>query len=160
MVSGHKPLVLDGHTAAWASWWPAARRGCAPSGSTSPRGRDGSGRGGPARGVPTLDPTRKAARLVLDEARVVPLGPAGRPGRPLAPGARRRGGGLASELTGVADRALEEATEYAKQRVVFDRRWPPPSGKSPDRRHVHGLEMARSRVQFAPLGLGHRDPTA
>ena len=58
--------------------------------------------------------------------------------------------GLAAELVGVADRALEEAVEYAKVRVVFDR--PIASFQSVKHRIVdmyQALEMARAGVHFA-----------
>ena len=93
------------------SWWRWARTGSARSCCRRRRPRL----------VPALDPTRKLARLVLDEEPVEPLGP---------PGDQARCGervlddvavALAAELVGVADRALEEAVEYAKVRVVFDR---------------------------------------
>ncbi len=50
----------------------------------------------------------------------------------------------------MADRALEEAVEYAKVRVVFDR--PIASFQSVKHRIVdmyHALEMARAGVHFA-----------
>ncbi len=58
--------------------------------------------------------------------------------------------GLAAELIGVSARALDEAVEYAKVRVVFDR--PIASFQSVKHRIVdmyHALEMARAGVHFA-----------
>ncbi len=69
--------------------------------------------------------------------------------------------GLAAELVGVADRALDEAVEYAKVRVVFDR--PIASFQSVKHRIVdmyHSLEMARAGVHFAAWAAGHRSPRA
>ena len=57
---------------------------------------------------------------------------------------------LAAELIGVSDRALEEAVEYSKARVVFDR--PIASFQSVKHRIVdmyQGLELARAGVHFA-----------
>ena len=140
VVSGLKPLVLDGHTADWVIVVARSEEGVRSFLLEQPT----------ADAVPTLDPTRKAARIVLDETRVTPLGPVGNQA-----GLWRRilddaAVGLASETVGVADRALAEATEYAKQRVVFDR--PIASFQVVKHRIVdmfHGLEMARAGAQFA-----------
>ena len=67
--------------------------------------------------------------------------------------------GLASELVGVADRALEEAIEYAKARIVFDR--PVAAFQVVQHRMVdmfHGLEMARVGAQFAAWASDTDDP--
>ena len=109
--------------------------------------------------MPTLDPTRKAARLVLDEARVVPLGPAGGQASLWRRVLDDVAVALASELTGVADRALEEATEYAKQRVVFDR--PVATYQVVKHRLVdmfHALEMSRVGAQYAAWASDAEDP--
>ena len=60
VVSGHKPLVLDGHTADWAIVVARSEEGVRSFLLEHPD----------AEAVPTLDPTRKAARLVLEETRV------------------------------------------------------------------------------------------
>jgi alkylation response protein AidB-like acyl-CoA dehydrogenase len=158
VVSGHKPLVVDGHTADWAV--------------VVARGEEGVrsflldlAGGGRADGsvtveaVPTLDPTRKAARILLDEAHVVPLGPAGHQGDLWRRVLDDVAVALASELVGVADRALEEATEYAKVRVTFDR--PIATYQVVKHRLVdmfHSLEMARVGAQFAAWASDAEDP--
>ncbi len=140
VVSGSKPVVVDGHTADWAIVVALAEEGIRSFLLPAPK----------AEAVPALDPTRKLARLVLQEEPVEPLGPVG----DQAPLWRRVlddvSVGLAAELVGVADRSLEEAVEYAKVRVVFDR--PIASFQSVKHRIVdmyHALEMARAGVHFA-----------
>jgi alkylation response protein AidB-like acyl-CoA dehydrogenase len=81
---------------------------------------------------------------------VVPLGPGGNQAALWRRVLDDVSVGLASELVGVADRALEEATEYAKGRVVFDR--PIATFQVVKHRLVdmfHALEMARVGAQFA-----------
>ncbi len=140
VLTGHKPLVLDAHTADWVIVVARGEEGVRSYLLEQPS----------VEAVPTLDPTRKAARLVLDETRVTPLGP---PGSQAALWRRVLDDvavGLASETVGVADRALEEAVEYAKERVVFDR--PIATFQVVKHRIVdmfHGLEMARAGTQFA-----------
>jgi len=140
VVSGVKPVVVDGHTADWAIVVALAEDGVRSFLLRGPR----------AEAVPNLDPTRKLARLVLDEEPVEPLGPPG------DQNALWRGVlddvsvALAAELVGVCDRALSEAVEYAKDRVVFDR--PIASFQSVKHRIVEmyqSLELARAGVHFA-----------
>jgi alkylation response protein AidB-like acyl-CoA dehydrogenase len=140
VLSGHKPLVLDGHTADWAIVVARSEEGVRSFLLEHPD----------ATLVPTLDPTRKAALLVLDDTRVLPLGP---PGNQAAIWRRVLDDvavALASETVGVMDRALELAVEYAKVRVVFDR--PIATFQVVKHRMVdmyHALEMARAGAQFA-----------
>jgi alkylation response protein AidB-like acyl-CoA dehydrogenase len=146
VVSGHKPLVLDGHTADWAVVVARGEEGVRSFLLELRTDRDGV----TIEEVPTLDPTRKAARVLLDEAPVVPLGP---PGGQAALWRRVLDDvavALASELVGVADRALEEATSYAKERIVFDR--PIATFQVVKHRLVdmfQALEMARVGAQYA-----------
>jgi alkylation response protein AidB-like acyl-CoA dehydrogenase len=140
VVSGDKPLVLDGHSADWAIVVARSEEGVRSFLLEHPGGEP----------VPTLDPTRKAARLVLDERKVRPIGPSGNQAALWRRVLDDVGVGLASELVGVADRALEEAIEYAKVRVVFDR--PIATFQVVKHRMVdmfHQLEMARVGAQFA-----------
>lgn len=152
VVSGHKPLVLDGHTADWMIVVARSEEGVRSFLLDRTDGpATGAGGGSVSvEAVPTLDPTRKAARVVMEEAGVVPLGPGGNQ----APIWRRVlddvSVGVASELVGVTDRALEAAIEYAKVRVVFDR--PIATFQVVKHRMVdmfHALEMARVGAQFA-----------
>ena len=149
VLNGHKPIVLDGHTADWAIVVALAEEGIRSFLLPSPR----------AEVVPSLDPTRKLARLVLDEEPVEPLGPVGDQS-----GLWRRilddvSVGLAAELIGVSARALDEAVEYAKVRVVFDQ--PIASFQSVKHRIVdmfQALELARAGVHFAAWASDTESP--
>jgi alkylation response protein AidB-like acyl-CoA dehydrogenase len=147
VVSGHKPLVLDGHTADWAIVVARGEEGVRSFLLELP---GEVGRSVSLEEVPTLDPTRKAARLVLEEAPVVPLGPSGGQAALWRRVLDDVSVALASELVGVADRALDEAITYAKERVVFDR--PIATFQVVKHRMVdmfQALEMARVGAQFA-----------
>ncbi len=140
VVTGTKPIVVDGHNADWAIVVALAEEGVRSFLLEAPRGEV----------VPSLDPTRKLARLVLDEEPAEPIGPSGDQAALWREVLDDVAVGLAAELVGVSDRALEEAVEYAKARVVFDR--PIASFQSVKHRIVdmyHSLEMARAGVHFA-----------
>jgi len=140
VLTGHKPLVLDGHTADWVIVVARTEEGLGSFLLQSP----------PATPVPTLDPTRKAARLVLEEQ------PAERIGTPgdHTPHWRRvvddAGVMLAAELVGASEAALDLGVEYAKARVQFDR----PIASFQAIRHkavdmLHRLELARVGTHYA-----------
>jgi alkylation response protein AidB-like acyl-CoA dehydrogenase len=140
VLTGLKPLVLDGHTADWVIVVARTEEGL---GSFLLQAPD-------CEPVPTLDPTRKAARLVLDE---LPSQRIGTPGdhtpiwRRLVDDA---GVMLAAELVGASDAALALAVEYAKARVQFDR----PIASFQAIRHkavdmLHRLELARVGTHYA-----------
>jgi alkylation response protein AidB-like acyl-CoA dehydrogenase len=140
VLTGSKPLVLDGHTADWII--VAART---PEGLGSFLVEEPA-----AEAVPMMDPTRKAARLELDDTPAVPIGPRG----DHTPIWRRIGDdaavGLAAELVGVAEAAMEQAAEYAKVRVQFDR----PIATHQVIQHkivdmLHRLELGRVGVHYA-----------
>ena len=140
VVSGVKPIVVDGHTADWAIVVALAEDGIRSFLLPSPRGE----------AVPNLDPTRKLARLVLDDEPVEPLGPPGDQTSLWRGVLDDVAVALSAELVGVSHRALDEAVEYAKERVVFDR--PIATFQSVKHRIVdmfHSLEMARVGVHFA-----------
>lgn len=140
VLSGLKPLVLDAHSADWVIVVARGEEGVRSFLIEHPE----------AEVVPTLDPTRKAARMLLEDQRATPIGPGGNQA-----GVWRRilddvAVALASETVGVADRALFEAVEYSKVRIVFDR--PIASFQAVKHRIVdmfHALEMARVGAQFA-----------
>ncbi len=140
VVTGLKPVVVDGHTADWVIVVALTEEGVRSFLLPSPK----------AEAVPGLDPTRKLARLVLEEEPVEPLGPLGDQTALWRRVLDDVSVALAAELVGVSDRALEEAVEYAKVRVVFDR--PIASFQVVKHRIVdmyHALEMARAGVHFA-----------
>jgi alkylation response protein AidB-like acyl-CoA dehydrogenase len=100
--------------------------------------------------VPSLDPTRKIARLVLNETPVIPLGPGGNQSALWHRVQDDIAIALAAETVGAADRALAEAIAYTSTRVVFDR----PVATYQTVRHrlvemFQQVEMARAGVQFA-----------
>ena len=140
VLSGHKPLVLDGHTADWVIVVARTEEGLGSFLLQSPA----------ATPVPTLDPTRKAARLVLEEQ---PAERIGIPGDHTALWRRvadDAGVMLAAELVGASDAALELGVEYAKARVQFDR----PIASFQAIRHkavdmLHRLELARVGTHYA-----------
>ena len=140
VLTGTKPLVVDGHTADWAIVVALAEEGIRSFLLPAPK----------AEPVPGLDPTRKLGRLVLDEEPVEPLGPLGDQAALWRDVLDDISVGLAAELIGVADRALEEAVEYSKVRVVFDR--PIAEFQAVKHRIVdmyRALELARAGVHFA-----------
>jgi alkylation response protein AidB-like acyl-CoA dehydrogenase len=140
VLTGLKPLVLDGHTADWVIVVARTEEGL---GSFLLQAPD-------CEPIPTLDPTRKAARLALDE---LPSQRIGTPGdhtvswRRIADDAAVM---LAAELVGASDAALALAVEYAKVRVQFDR----PIASFQAIRHkavdmLHRLELARVGTHYA-----------
>jgi alkylation response protein AidB-like acyl-CoA dehydrogenase len=144
VVSGEKPAVVDGHTADWAIVVARSEEGVRSYIVDAPAATAG------AVLVPSLDPTRKLARLVLDETPVLPVGP---PGSQASLWQRVRDDvavALAAETVGAADRALSEAISYTSQRIVFDK----PVATYQTVRHrlvdmFQQLEMARAGFQFA-----------
>ena len=111
VLTGLKPLVLDGHTADWVIVVARTEEGLGSFLLQAPE----------CEPVPTLDPTRKAARLALDERVAERIGT---PGDQTAIWRRVVDDAavmLAAELVGASDAALALAVEYAKVRVQFDR---------------------------------------
>ena len=148
-ATGEKPVVLDGHTADWAIVAARTEDGLGSFLLEAPR----------AEPVPTLDPTRKAGFLVLDDRRVTAVGPRGDHTaiwRRIVDDAAVM---LCAELVGVGDAALELAVEYAKVRVQFDR----PIASFQAIRHkavdmLHRLELARVGTHWAAWCADVDDP--
>jgi alkylation response protein AidB-like acyl-CoA dehydrogenase len=140
VLTGLKPLVLDGHTADWVIVVARTEEGLGSFLLQAPE----------CEPVPTLDPTRKAARLALDER---PAQRIGGPGDHTATWRRVVDDAavmLAAELVGASDAALALAVEYAKVRVQFDR----PIASFQAIRHklvdmLHRLELARVGTHYA-----------
>ncbi len=153
VLSGEKPIVMDGHTADWAIVVARSEEGVRSYLLESPA------TAAAAELVPSLDPTRKLARLVLDETPVVPLGPSGNQA-----GLWQRllddiAVGLAAETVGAADRALTEAIAYTSERIVFDK--PVSTYQSIRHRLVEmfqQVEMARAGFQFAAWASDTESP--
>jgi len=149
VLNGEKPFVMDGHTADWAIVVARSEEGVRSYLLESPGGEL----------VPSLDPTRKLARLELVERPVTPLGP---PGNQLGLWQRTEDDiavGLAAETVGAADRALSEAIAYTSERIVFDK----PVATYQTVRHrlvemFQQVEMARAGFQFAAWASDTESP--
>ena len=149
VLTGHKPAVVDGHTADWAIVVARSEEGVRSYLLDTPAGEL----------VPSLDPTRKLARLELDDTPAVPLGP---PGNQTALWQRVQDDiavALAAETVGAADRALAEAISYTSERVVFDK----PVATYQTVRHrlvemFQQVEMARAGFQFAAWASDTESP--
>src|ERR1700722_1261086 len=140
VVSGIKPFVVDGHSADWVIVVARSEEGVRSYLLEEPE----------AELVPSLDPTRKLARLVLEDRRVTPPGPGGSQALLWQRIQDDVAVALAAETVGAADRALTEAIAYTSQRIVFDR----PVAPYQTVRHrlvemFQQVEMARAGVQFA-----------
>lgn len=111
VVTGEKAFVLDGHTADWAIVVARTEEGIGSFLLEAPRGE----------AVPTLDPTRKAARLELDETPVEPIGPKGDHSAIWRRVADDCAVMLCAELVGASEAAWNLGVDYAKERVQFGR---------------------------------------
>ena len=149
ILDGLKPLVLDGHTADVAYVVARDGDGLATFALDEPAGQL----------VPSMDVSRKVARLSLVD----------RPARRMGPGGDQRillarivddvGIALCAESVGACDRALSMATEYAKQRVQFGR----PIATFQVIKHkivdmLHQLELARVATHHAAWASDVDDP--
>lgn len=139
-LRGSKPLVLDGHTADFAV--VAARHGdeLAAFVLDDPRGVYG----------PALDVTRRVARVDLDGRTARRIGPPGDQTELLARIGDDIAVALCAETVGAAERALQMAIEYSKQRVQFDR----PIATFQAIKHkivdmLHQVELARAGTHWA-----------
>jgi alkylation response protein AidB-like acyl-CoA dehydrogenase len=141
-LDGVKPMVLDGHTADWVLV-PARTRDGVQTFLVEQRGPH-------ARLTPSLDITRKFARLEFDSTRATPVGP---PGDHTALWRRVLDDGavlLAAELIGVSEAADALALDYAQAREVFGK----PLSKFQVTRHkavdmLREIEIARVAVHYA-----------
>jgi alkylation response protein AidB-like acyl-CoA dehydrogenase len=149
-LDGLKPVVVDGHTADFAII--AART---PEGGLGafvveePAGQP----------VPSLDVTRKAARLELSGRPARRVGGAGDQAEVLARIGDDLAVALCAETVGASERALQMAVEYAKQRVQFDR----PIATFQAIKHkivdmLHQLELARVGTHWAAWCSDVDDP--
>jgi alkylation response protein AidB-like acyl-CoA dehydrogenase len=148
-LDGTKPVVLDGHTADIAYVVARTSDGLATFAVDAPGGEL----------VPTLDVTRKAARLVLDGRPARRVGPAGDQRALLARVVDDVAVALCAESVGACERALQMAIDYANDRVQFDR----PIATFQVIRHklvdmLHQLELARVATHFAAWASAVDDP--
>jgi alkylation response protein AidB-like acyl-CoA dehydrogenase len=149
-LDGLKPLVMDGDTADVA--YVVARKpggGLATFAVEDPAGEP----------VPSLDVTRTLTRLVLDGRVARRVGPRGDHRELWARIVDDIGIALCAESVGAADRALAMASDYARQRVQFDR----PIATFQVIRHkivdmLHQLELARVATHYAAWASAVDDP--
>jgi alkylation response protein AidB-like acyl-CoA dehydrogenase len=149
VLEGTKPVVLDGASADWALVLARDETGLATFLLEDPLGET----------VPSLDVTRKVARLSLDGRPARRLGP---PGDQTALWARILDDlavAISAELVGTSERALNLAVEYAKVRVQFDR----PIATFQVIKHkaadmLHRLELARVGTHYAAWTSDVDDP--
>jgi alkylation response protein AidB-like acyl-CoA dehydrogenase len=149
VVSGLKPTVLDGHTADWAVVVARTEDGLGSFLLEAPA----------AQLVPGLDPTRKIARLELDDRVVTRLGPEGDQSALWRRIVDDTAVMLAAELVGSCEQALHLAIEYATVRVQFDR----PLAKFQAIRHkavdmLQRVELARVGTHYAAWTSDAEDP--
>jgi len=149
VLNGHKPIVLDGHTADWVIVVARTEEGLGSFLLQAP----GAG------AVPMIDPTRKAARLVLDDTPAERIGPTGDHTALWRRVTDDAAVMLAAELVGASEAALELAVEYAKVRVQFDR----PIASFQAIRHkavdmLHKLELSRVGTHYAAWTSDVEDP--
>jgi alkylation response protein AidB-like acyl-CoA dehydrogenase len=140
VLSGIKPVVLDGAGADWALVVADEGGELGTFLLESPA----------AEAVPGLDVTRKIGRLALDGRRARRVGPPGDHSALWRRVVDDVGVALCAELVGTAERALELAVEYAKVRVQFDR----PIATFQAIKHkaadmLHHLELARVGTHYA-----------
>jgi alkylation response protein AidB-like acyl-CoA dehydrogenase len=114
-LSGDAPMVLDGHNADIV--FVAART----DNGISLFAVDSSARGLERESLTTLDRTRKVARLRFDQVSARLIGADGEAAAGLARTADLALVALAAEQLGAAQRCLDTAVAYAKERIQFGR---------------------------------------
>jgi alkylation response protein AidB-like acyl-CoA dehydrogenase len=149
LLSGHKPVVLDGHTADWVLVVARTQVGLGSFVVEAPR----------AEPVPTWDLTRKVARLVLDETPAEPVGPEGDHTAIWRRVVDDACVALCAELIGSMEAAHDLAVEYAKVRVQFDR----PIATFQVIKHkaadmLHRIELSRVGTHYAAWASDVDDP--
>jgi alkylation response protein AidB-like acyl-CoA dehydrogenase len=151
-LHGLKPVVIDGDTADVVyvvARDPEGGGDLAGFAVTDPA----------AEPVPSLDVTRTIARLALDGRTARRVGPAGDQRAVWARIVDDIGIALCAESVGAGDRALAMASDYARQRVQFDR----PIATFQVIRHkivdmLHQLELARVATHHAAWASAVDDP--
>jgi alkylation response protein AidB-like acyl-CoA dehydrogenase len=149
LLTGEKPVVLDGHTADWVLIAALTDEGLGTFAIEQPG----------AEPVATWDQTRKVARLVLDARVAQQVGPAGDHTAAWRRVADDGAVALCAELIGTAEKALDLAVEYAKVRVQFGR----PIASFQAIKHkaadmLHKLTLARVGTHYAAWASDVDDP--
>jgi alkylation response protein AidB-like acyl-CoA dehydrogenase len=140
LLTGSKPVVLDGDTADWVLVVARTNEGLGTFAVEGPG----------AEAVPSWDVTRRVTRLALDQRPAEPVGPAGDQTAIWRRIADDASVALCAELIGVGEQAIALAVEYAKVRVQFGR----PIATFQVIKHkavdmLHRLELARVGTHYA-----------
>ena len=148
-LDGLKPAVLDGHAADWAIVVARDEEGLGSYLVEEPA----------AELVPSLDVTRKVARLELAQRPGLRIGPAGDHTGIWRRVADDAAVALSAETVGACERALELAVDYAKQRVQFGR----PIATFQAIKHkavdmLQALELSRVGTHYAAWTSDAEDP--
>ena len=157
-LTGAKSFVVDGASAdllVVAARAPQSRGSDGLSLFTLRGDADGVTR----RPLETIDPTRKLARVELNDAAAEPLGEPGGGAAALARALDLGATALANESVGLASRLLELTVEYAKARMQFGR----PIGSFQAIKHKCAdilmlVESARSASYYAAVAAAEDDP--
>ncbi|HLI54963.1 MAG TPA: acyl-CoA dehydrogenase family protein [Acidimicrobiales bacterium] len=149
VLEGFKEVVIDGHTADFAVVAARTPEGLASFVLDSPGGLL----------TPSLDVTRRVARLELAGRRARRIGPPGDQSKVLALIGDDIAVALCAETVGAAERALQMAVDYAKQRVQFGR----PIASFQAIKHkivdmLHQVELARVGTHWAAWASQVDDP--
>jgi alkylation response protein AidB-like acyl-CoA dehydrogenase len=152
VVDGHKTFVLDGHTADVVL--VVART----PGGVSLFLVDGDAPGLARTAMPTMDQTRKQARLVLSSVPARLVGTEGGAWPAVSRALDLAAVALAAEQVGGAQRVLEMSVEYAKVRVQFGR----PIGSFQAVKHkcadmLLAVESAKSAAYYAAWAAAEDD---
>ncbi|MBL8774779.1 MAG: acyl-CoA/acyl-ACP dehydrogenase [Acidimicrobiales bacterium] len=148
-LTGHKPIVLDGHRADWVLVAARTQEGLGTFVIERPE----------AELVPTWDGGRKVARLVLDDTPADPVGPDGDHTALWRRVADDANVALCAELVGGMEQANHLAVEYAKVRVQFGR----PIATFQVIKHktvdmLHRLELSRVGTHYAAWASDADEP--
>jgi len=149
LLSGQKPVVIDGHTADWVLVVARTQAGLGTFLIEAPR----------AELVPTWDLTRKVARLELNDTPAEPVGPDGDQTALWRRVVDDACVALCAELVGSMESAHDLAVEYAKVRVQFDR----PIATFQVIKHkaadmLHRIELSRVGTHYAAWASDVDDP--
>ncbi len=154
LLTGHKTFVLDGAAADVVLTVARTDDGIGVFWV------DGDAAGLTRSPLPTMDPTRRQARLDYDDVPATRLRTGHGDGWDLVSQVLDRAAvALAAEQVGVASRALDMAVEYAKVRHQFGR----PIGSFQAVKHLLAdvlleVESARAAAHFALLAAANEDP--
>ncbi|MEZ5169306.1 MAG: acyl-CoA dehydrogenase family protein [Acidimicrobiia bacterium] len=149
VITGTKPVVLDGHTADWALVAARTEEGLGTFLVEEPAGEP----------VPMMDPTRKAARLEMSDRPAEPVGPVGDHAALWRRIVDDCAVMLAAESVGASEAAWHLGVEYAKERVQFDR--PIASFQAIKHKAVdmlQAVELARVGTHYAAWASDADDP--